>query len=49
MVIVALTGWGQEQDRVRTREAGFNQHIVKPVDPAVLMQLLASLGVEQAK
>jgi len=49
MVIVALTGWGQEQDRVRTHEAGFNQHIVKPVDPAVLMQLLASLGVEQAK
>ncbi len=30
--LIALTGWGQEQDRERTREAGFDDHMVKPVD-----------------
>ena len=30
--LIALTGWGQEQDREKTREAGFDDHIVKPVD-----------------
>ncbi len=43
MVIVALTGWGQEEDRKKSREAGFNQHMVKPVDFDVLMKLLAEL------
>ena len=33
-VLVALTGWGQEVDRRRSREAGFDMHLVKPVDPA---------------
>ena len=33
MVLVALTGWGQEEDRRRSEEAGFNHHMVKPVDP----------------
>jgi CheY-like chemotaxis protein len=42
MFLIALTGWGQEEDRRRTEEAGFNHHIVKPVDPAMLMKLLAS-------
>jgi PAS domain S-box-containing protein len=42
MFLIALTGWGQEEDRRRTEEAGFNHHIVKPVDPAALLQLLAS-------
>ncbi len=46
MYLIALTGWGQEEDRRRTEEAGFDQHIVKPVDPAVLMKLLASLSAE---
>jgi CheY-like chemotaxis protein len=31
--IMALTGWGQEIDRTRSREAGFDHHLVKPVDP----------------
>jgi CheY-like chemotaxis protein len=44
MFLIALTGWGQDEDRRRTEEAGFNFHIVKPVDPAVLMKLLASLS-----
>ena len=47
MFLIALTGWGQEEDRRRTEEAGFNQHMVKPVDPAVLMKLLASLSAKQ--
>jgi PAS domain S-box-containing protein len=40
---IALTGWGQEQDRRRTEEAGFDRHMVKPVDATVLTKLLASL------
>ena len=42
MVLVALTGWGQEEDRHRSREAGFDTHMVKPVDHDVLMKLLTS-------
>jgi PAS domain S-box-containing protein len=47
MFLIALTGWGQEEDRRRTEEAGFNQHMVKPVDPPALMTLLAGLSAEQ--
>ena len=43
MVLVALTGWGQEEDRHRSEEAGFDAHMIKPVDHDVLMKLLASL------
>jgi len=42
MVLVALTGWGQEEDRRRAHEAGFNHHLTKPVDPSTLKKLLAS-------
>jgi CheY-like chemotaxis protein len=38
---VALTGWGQEDDRQRTKDAGFDHHLVKPADPAMLQELLA--------
>jgi signal transduction histidine kinase/ActR/RegA family two-component response regulator len=41
MVMVALTGWGQEEDRRKSHEAGFDYHIVKPVDYQALMSLLA--------
>jgi PAS domain S-box-containing protein len=41
MVLVALTGWGQEEDRRQSKEAGFDHHMVKPVDFAALMGLLA--------
>ncbi len=41
--LVAVTGWGQQEDRRRSAEAGFDQHLVKPVDPAHLRALLASL------
>lgn len=43
MRLVALTGWGQEEDRRRTAEAGFDAHLVKPVDPAALSDLLGRL------
>jgi PAS domain S-box-containing protein len=43
IVIIALTGWGQEEDRRKSREAGFDGHLVKPVDPAALLELLSSL------
>ena len=42
--LVALTGWGQEEDRRRTEEAGFNCHMVKPVDTDTLLTLLSSLS-----
>jgi CheY-like chemotaxis protein len=43
MILVAVTGWGQEEDRRRTAEAGFDSHLVKPVDYAAFVRLLASL------
>jgi CheY-like chemotaxis protein len=39
--LVAQTGWGQAQDRARTKDAGFDHHLVKPVDPAQLAALVA--------
>jgi signal transduction histidine kinase len=39
--LIALTGWGQDEDRERTRAAGFDDHLVKPVDLAALQALLA--------
>ena len=43
MVLVALTGWGQHEDRRRSKDAGFNHHLVKPADPVVVEKLLASI------
>jgi PAS domain S-box-containing protein len=40
--LIALTGWGQEGDRRRALEAGFDYHLTKPVDPAVLNELLVT-------
>ncbi len=50
VVLVAMTGYGQDEDRRRAEEAGFDHHLVKPVDPDVLQQLLArfkSLAAER--
>jgi CheY-like chemotaxis protein len=41
--LVALTGWGQDEDRRRTQESGFDHHLTKPVDIASLQALLSSL------
>ena len=43
IVLIALTGWGQDHDRRRSREAGFDHHLVKPVDPRALMALLSDI------
>ena len=43
ITIVALTGWGQEEDRNRSREAGFDTHMVKPVDHGALTRFLATV------
>jgi DNA-binding response OmpR family regulator len=40
VLIVAITGWGQEEDRQRARDAGFDHHFTKPVDYAVLLDLI---------
>lgn len=42
--LIALTGYGQQADRDRAREAGFHHHLVKPADPDALRQLLARVG-----
>jgi CheY-like chemotaxis protein len=42
MLLVAVTGWGQEADRRRSSDAGFNSHLVKPVDVAEIERLLAT-------
>lgn len=44
VILVALTGWGQEQDRRRAYEAGFDSHLVKPLDHGALEALLTELG-----
>jgi PAS domain S-box-containing protein len=44
IMLVALTGWGQAADRDRTRRAGFDLHLVKPVDPEALARVLSSCG-----
>jgi CheY-like chemotaxis protein len=47
VVLIAVTGWGQDDDRRRSHEAGFDHHMVKPVDPKALMEMLA--GLQAAK
>jgi PAS domain S-box-containing protein len=49
VALVALTGWGQDEDRRRVREAGFDHHLVKPVDLASLQALLTSLARAQSE
>jgi len=45
-VLVALTGYALEEDRERARKAGFDQHLIKPVDPKVLRGVVAQVGVQ---
>ena len=46
MTLVALTGWGQQQDHQRTREAGFDWHLLKPIDRTELAKVLAASSTE---
>jgi CheY-like chemotaxis protein len=43
MILIAVTGWGQEQDRQQTKEAGFDGHLVKPVKHDDIVKVLAGL------
>jgi CheY-like chemotaxis protein len=45
VVLVALTGFGQEDDQRRAYEAGFDRHVTKPAEPDVLEELIASVAV----
>jgi len=43
VVLIALTGWGQQQDRRRTQDAGFDAHLTKPVNYSAIVELLKNL------
>jgi len=49
IVLVAVTGWGQDEDRRRSREAGFDYHLTKPVDFDALQRLLAATNSNHPK
>jgi Response regulators consisting of a CheY-like receiver domain and a winged-helix DNA-binding domain len=42
MTIIAVSGWGQDADKQRSREAGIDHHLVKPLEPSALLRMLAS-------
>ncbi|MEO8465281.1 MAG: ATP-binding protein [Gammaproteobacteria bacterium] len=46
-LLVALTGWGQETDRARSSDAGFDAHLTKPVDFAVVQRLLTTMSASE--
>jgi two-component system CheB/CheR fusion protein len=43
--LVALTGWGADDDRRRTHDAGFDRHLVKPVRPDALTRMIAEMRI----
>jgi CheY-like chemotaxis protein len=47
--MIALTGWGREDDVRRTKEAGFDHHLVKPVAPEKLSALLKSVAAARSE
>lgn len=44
VLLIAVTGWGQDADRARAAESGFDHHFTKPVEPTVLSDLIAKWG-----
>jgi signal transduction histidine kinase/ActR/RegA family two-component response regulator len=48
VTLVALTGWGQDEDKRRSRDAGFDHHLTKPPEPEVLDELIAASGAGRA-
>lgn len=48
MILIALTGWGQEKDRDRTAAAGFDAHLIKPVNAADLLEIISNMGSMRA-
>jgi CheY-like chemotaxis protein len=49
VLLIALTGWGQPEDRRRADEAGLDHHLVKPVDSAMLVRSLARCRSDPAR
>ena len=49
IVLIAVTGWGQEADKRMSQEAGFDHHMVKPVDPRVLVKHLAEMDAMKTR
>lgn len=49
ITIVAVSGWGQEEDKRKSREAGFNAHLLKPVEPSALQDLLATTPADRPR
>jgi len=49
LILVAVTGWGQDEDRRKTREAGFDHHLVKPVGSEVLTGILSEAVIRRAE
>src|ERR1700692_1386572 len=47
--LIALTGWGQQDDVQRSRQAGFDEHLTKPVDPEMLLQRIIALTRSEAQ
>jgi CheY-like chemotaxis protein len=47
-VFIAQTGWGKQEHRERSKEAGFDYHLVKPVDIAALEKILLSINTQHA-
>ncbi|MBI3898026.1 MAG: response regulator [Gammaproteobacteria bacterium] len=47
IVVIALSGWGQKEDHRRASEAGFDYHLVKPVDPRILEEVLAQAAARE--
>jgi signal transduction histidine kinase/ActR/RegA family two-component response regulator len=48
LLLVAVTGWGDESERVKTTEAGFDAHLVKPIDPNAVLSAVARFGERRA-
>ena len=46
-MLVAMTGYGQEEDRRRSAQSGFAHHLVKPIDPEALKRVIASAGCDR--
>jgi CheY-like chemotaxis protein len=42
VLLIAITGWAQDADKARSRDAGFDHHLTKPIEPDALIQLLVS-------
>ena len=49
VLIVAVSGYGQQEHRLRSKQAGFDQHVVKPIDPNALAGLLAALSSQRTE